>query len=207
MAILNVNLAVVAIKQFVSHNAHVDPVVLADALADTQLNSATYVQLMNALTSKTRCWTKWTDLWIHGNFYKSIWAQNWLYLYIKHVLVTISINSSVASGRKSQKYHLILDHIRNFQLSEKISVLHSDGYLRMKRLKKEPIHGILLKKQKICMPTAWIPIPSMQWVMNSSKNKSPSHGRLWDEQKMDNLPIRIRFKSSKLRRVTYYGPI
>ena len=55
MAILNVNLAVVAIKQFVSHNAHVDPVVLADALADTQLNSATYVQLMNALTSKTRC--------------------------------------------------------------------------------------------------------------------------------------------------------
>ena len=62
MVILNVNLAVVAIKQFVSHNVHVGPVVQGDALVGTQLNSATYVQVMSALTSRTLCWTKWTDL-------------------------------------------------------------------------------------------------------------------------------------------------
>ena len=55
MVILNVNLAVVAIKQFVSHNVHVGPVVQGDALVGTQLNSATYVQVMSALTSRTLC--------------------------------------------------------------------------------------------------------------------------------------------------------
>ena len=62
MVTLNVNLAVAAIKQFVSRSVHVDPVAQADAHVDTQHNSATYVQLMSALISRTLFWIKWTDL-------------------------------------------------------------------------------------------------------------------------------------------------
>ena len=111
--------------------------------------------------------------------------------------MTISINLYVASGRKNQKYRLILDHIHNSQLFVKISVLLLNGYLRMKKLKMVPILGILSKKQKIFMPTAWIPILSMPWAMNNSKQKLLSHGLQWDEHKMDNLPIRNRFYPRK----------
>lgn len=52
MVILNVNLVVVVIKQFVNHNAHVDQVVLVDVHAATPQLSATFVKLMNALTSR-----------------------------------------------------------------------------------------------------------------------------------------------------------
>ena len=52
MATLNANLDVVAIKQFVSHNVHVDPVVLVDVPVDIQLLFVTFVKLKSALISK-----------------------------------------------------------------------------------------------------------------------------------------------------------
>ena len=53
MVILNVNLVVVVIKQFVNHNVHVDPVALVDVHVDSPQLSATFVKLTNALTSRT----------------------------------------------------------------------------------------------------------------------------------------------------------
>ena len=53
MVILNVNLVVVVIKQFVNHNVHVDPVALVDVHVDSLQLSATFVKLTNALTSRT----------------------------------------------------------------------------------------------------------------------------------------------------------
>ena len=53
MVILNVNLVVVVIKQFVNRNVHVDQVALVDVHVDSPQLSATFVKLMNALTSRT----------------------------------------------------------------------------------------------------------------------------------------------------------
>ena len=52
MVILNVNLVAVVIKQFVNRNVHVDQVALADVHVDSPQLSATFVKLMNALTSR-----------------------------------------------------------------------------------------------------------------------------------------------------------
>ena len=53
MVILNVNLVVVVIKQFVNRNVHVDQVALVDVHVDSPQLSATFVKLMNAPTSRT----------------------------------------------------------------------------------------------------------------------------------------------------------
>jgi hypothetical protein len=54
MVILNANLVVVVIKQFVSHNVPVDQAALVDVLVDIPQHSATFVKLMSVVSSKTQ---------------------------------------------------------------------------------------------------------------------------------------------------------